>query len=220
MRKTPLGNFRFSQDVTVKNIHTPTEEITSKAPRSYQAFITIKTPALEEGGNISEMFILDNIHVACKYMWEVDPTMVIYTYPGKIQHSAHVLPYEKKYTPVPQSKKHRKMASTPELKGYTDWVIVRSQMCLYINFFIGHSIPITDLASCDVTYKFENDQMLLIVKDVQAPEAITAIWLVGMDLMTTDCQDLADTLCKNNYYKRLPIHVKEQQLKVRKTNQL
>ena len=219
-RKTPLGNFRFSQDVTVKNIHTPTEEITSKAPRPYQAFITIKIPTLEEEGNIGEKFILEYIHAAYKYMWEVDPTMVIYTYPGKIQHSAHVLPYENKHTHVPQSKKHRKMAFTPELKWYTDRVIVHSQMCLYINFFIGHSIPITDLANCDVKYKFENDQMQLIVNDSQAPDAITVIWLAGMDSMTMDCQDLADTLRKNDYYKRLPIHVRVQQLKIRKTDQL
>ena len=112
------------------------------------------------------------------------------------------------------------MASTPEFKRYKDWVIVCSQMCLYINFFIGHSIPITDLANCDVKYKFENDQMQLIVKDVQAPDAITTIWLVGMDPITTDCQDLADTLRENNYYKRLPIQVKIQQLKVKKTDQL
>ena len=91
-------------------------------------------------------------------------------------------------------------------------------MFLYINFFIGYNIPITDLANCDVKYKFENDQMQLIVKDVQAPEAITAIWLVRMDLMTTDCQDLADTLRENNCYKRLPIHVKVQQLKIRRTD--
>ena len=218
--KTPLGNFRFLQDVTMKNIHTPTEEITSKAPRPYQTFIAIKTPALEEGGNIGEKFILEYIHTAFKYLWEVDPTMVIYTYPGKIKHSAHVLPYQKKHTCDSQSRKYRKMDSTPELKRYTDRVIVCSQMCLYINFFIGHSIPITDLANCDVKYKFENDQMQLIVNDSQAPDAITVIWLAGMDSMTMDCQDLADTLRKNDYYKRLPIHVRVQQLKIRKTDQL
>ena len=60
--------------------------------------------------------------------------------------------------------------------------------------------------------------MQLIVKDVQSPDAITAIWLLEMDLMTTDCQDLADTLCENDYYKRLPFHIKIQQLKVKKTD--
>ena len=86
----------------------------------------------------------------------------------------------------------------------------------WINFFIRHSTPITDLASCDITYRFENDQMQLIVKDIQSPEAITAIWLVGMDLMTTDCQGLTNTLRQNDYYKKLPIHVKVQTLKIRK----
>ena len=62
--------------------------------------------------------------------------------------------------------------------------------------------------------------MQLIVKDVQAPDAITALWLVGMDLVTTDYQDLADTLHKNNYFKRLPIYIKIQQLKVKKTDPL
>ena len=62
--------------------------------------------------------------------------------------------------------------------------------------------------------------MQLIVKDVQALDAITAIWLVGIDSVTTDCQDLADTIRENDYFKRLPIHVKIQQLKVKKTNPL
>ena len=118
--KNTVGKFQIFARRNSKNIHTPTEKITSKAPRLYQAFITIKTPALEEGGNIGEKFILKYIHAAYEYMWEVDPTMVIYTYPGKIQHSAYVLPYKKKRTRVPQSKKHRKMASTPKLKRYTD----------------------------------------------------------------------------------------------------
>ena len=110
------------------------------------------------------------------------------------------------------------MASVPGLKRYTDRVLVRSQICSYINFFIGHSIPITDLAYSDVKYQLEYDQMQLIVKEVQAPESITTIWLVGMDPVTTDCQVLADTLCKNEYFKKLYIHVKIQQLKVKKTD--
>ena len=58
--------------------------------------------------------------------------------------------------------------------------------------------------------------MQLIVKEVQAPESTTVIWLVGMDQVTMDCQDLADTLRENDYFKKLPIHVKIQQLKSRK----
>ena len=65
---------------------------------------------------------------------------------------------------------------------------------------------------------FDNNQMQLIVKDIQSPEAITAIWLVGMDPMTTDCQKLSNTLRQNDYYKKLPIHVKVQTLKIRKTD--
>ena len=157
--RTALGNFRFSKDVTVKNIFTLTEELTSKAPCPYQTFITIRTPALEEGGNIGEKFILDNIHAAWEYLWEVDSTMVLYTYPDKTQHSAYVLPYEKRHTHESQLRKYRKMTSTVELKRYTDQVIVLGQKSSYINFFIGHSTPITDLASCDVTHRFENDQI-------------------------------------------------------------
>ena len=104
------------------------------------------------------------------------------------------------------------MASTPELKPYTDQVIVRSQMCLYINFLLGtvSQLLTTNLANCDVKYQIENDQMQLIVKEVQALESITVIWLVGMDPVTTDYKDLADTLRENNYFKRLPMHVKIQ----------
>ena len=36
--------------------------------------------------------------------------------------------------------------------------------------------------------------------------------------MTTDCQELTDTLRQNDYYKKLPIHVKVQTLKIRKTD--
>ena len=36
-----------------------------------------------------------------------------------------------------------------------------------------------------------------------------------MDPMTTDCQELTNTLRQNDYYKKLPIHVKVQTLKIR-----
>ena len=144
--------------------------------------------------------------------------MVVYKYLGKIQHSLHVLPYRKKQTRVPQSKKHRKMASVLELKRYTDRVLVYSQKCTYINLFMDHSIPITDLVNNDVEYQLINDQMQLIVKDVQAPESITAVWLVGMDPVTTDCKDLAEILRNCEHFKNLPIHVKIQQLKIKKTD--
>ena len=83
-RKKPLGNSRFLLDVTVKNTLTPTEEITSKAPRPHNSFIMVKTPSLEEGGNICEKFILEHIHTAFEYLWEVDPSMVVYRFTGKI----------------------------------------------------------------------------------------------------------------------------------------
>ena len=134
--------------------------------------------------------------------------MVLYPYPGKLQHSAYVLPYKKKHTRIPQLRKYRKIVSTAELRRYTDKVFVRSQKSAWINFFIGHSVPITDLNSCNVTYKFEHDQMQLIVKDVQSPEAITVAWLVGMDTKTTDCQELTEILRNSDYYKKLPVFVK------------
>ena len=39
-----------------------------------------------------------------------------------------------------------------------------------------------------------------------------------MDPKTTDYQELTDTLCQSDYYKKLPIHVKVQTLKIRKTD--
>ena len=47
---------------------------------------------------------------------------------------------------------------------------------------------------------------------------MTAIWLVGKDPMTTDCQELTNTLRQNDYYKKLPVHVKVQTLKIRKSD--
>ena len=130
----------------------------------------------------------------------------------------HVIPYKKKHTRVPQLRRYRKISSTAELRRYTDQVFVRAQKSSWINFFIGHSASITKLASCDVKYKFENDQMQLIVKDVQSQEPITAIWLVGMDPKTTDCQKLNNILRKSDYYKKFPIYVKVQTLKMKKTD--
>ena len=126
-RKTALGNFRFSKEVTVQYIFTPTEELASKPPCLYETFVTIRTPVLEEGGNIGEKFILDNIHSFCEYLWEVDPTMVLYPYLDKIKHSAHVFSYKRKHTREPQLRKYRKMASTAKIRRYTDQVIVRGQ---------------------------------------------------------------------------------------------
>ena len=128
-RSTPLGNFRFSPEVTVQNNISPIEEITSKAPRDCDTFITIKTTPLDEGGIIGKKFVLDQFHTIYDNMWAANPTMIIYTYPGKMQHSSYVIPYEKKDTRVPQSKRYKKIASLPELKRYTDQVIVYNSKC-------------------------------------------------------------------------------------------
>ena len=118
--KTPLGNFRFLPEVTVKDTLTQTEEIISKAPRPYNTFVTTKKAPLDEGGIIDDRFILEQVHTVLDYLLAVDSSMVIYTYSGKIQHSPYVLPYKKKHTRILQSKRHRKVVSVPELKRYTD----------------------------------------------------------------------------------------------------
>ena len=214
-RTTPLGNFRFLPEVTVQNILSPIEEITSKAPRAYNTFITIKTASLDEGGIIGEKFILEQVYTIFDNLWAADSTMVIYTYPGKIQHSSYVIPNKKKHTRVPQLKIHKKIASLPENKRYKDGVLVYNQKCTYINLFIGHSIPMDELMNTDVEYQVVNDQMQLIVKDVQAPESITIVWLVGMDPVTTNCKELAKILQGFKHFSKLPIHVKIQQLLIK-----
>ena len=83
-RKTAMGNFRFSTEVTVENNFTSTEYLTVKAPRPHETFITMRTPLLEEGGNIGKKFVMETFNTACEYLWEVDPTMVLYPYLGKI----------------------------------------------------------------------------------------------------------------------------------------
>ena len=77
---------------------------------------------------------MDTIHAACEHLWEVDPTMVFYPYPGKIQHSAYVIPYEKKHTRVPQLKKYRKMSFTAELRRYSDQVFTRIHIVTIIYY--------------------------------------------------------------------------------------
>ena len=64
--------------------------------------------------------------------------------------------------------------------------------------FLGHSISMDQLMNKDVGYQVVNDQMQLIVKEVQPPEATTAVWLVGMDPVTKNYKELADILfgCK------------------------
>ena len=132
---TAFGNFRFLSEVTAQNFLSPTEEITSKAPWDYNTFITIKTAPLDEGGAIGKKIVLDQVHVIFENLWTVDPTLVIYPFPGKIQHSKHVMPYKRKHTQVPQLKRYRKIATLPELKRYTDRVLVYSTKCSFINFF-------------------------------------------------------------------------------------
>ena len=87
-RTTTLGNFRFSPEVTIQNSLSPTEEITSKAPREFDTFVTIKTAPLDEGETIGEKFVLEQFRVVCENLWAADPNMVIYPFPGKIQHSS------------------------------------------------------------------------------------------------------------------------------------
>ena len=110
------------------------------------------------------------------------------------------------------------MASFPELKRYTDQVLVYNQKCTYINLFIGHSISMDKLMNRDVKYQVVNEQMQHIVKNVQAPEYITAVWLVGVDPVTTSCKELAEILRDFKHFSKLPIHVKIQQLLIKKTD--
>ena len=181
-------------EVTVQNTLSPIEKITSKAPRDYYTFITIKTAPLDEGEIIGEKFVLEQFHTICDNLWAADSKMVIYAYPGKIQHSSYVIPYKKKHTCVTQSKRYKKIASLSELKRYTDRVLVYNGKCMYINLFVSHSIPTGELMNKDVKYQVVSDQMQLIVKDFQAPQSITVVWLVGMNPVTTNCKELVNIL--------------------------
>ena len=89
---TASGNFRFLPEITAQHTLLPTEKITSKAPRDYNTFVTIKTAPLDEGGVIGEKFVLDQVHGILENLWTVDPTLVLYPFPGKIQHSKYVMP--------------------------------------------------------------------------------------------------------------------------------
>ena len=75
-----------------------------------------------------------------------------------------------------------------------------------------------ELMNKDVEYQVVNDQMQLIVKDVQASQSITAVWLVGIDPVTTNCKELAEILQGFKHFSKLPFHVKIQQLQIRKTD--
>ena len=44
------------------------------------------------------------------------------------------------------------------------------------------------------------------------------MWLVGIDPVTTNCKELAEILQGFEYFSKLPIHFKIQQLLIKKTN--
>ena len=55
-----------------------------------------------------------------------------------------------------------------------------------------------------------------MVKDVQAPQATTAGWLVGIDPETTNCKKLAEIISSFKQLYHLPIHVKLHQFCIKK----
>ena len=66
--------------------------------------MSTKTASLDEEGTIGEKLVLDQFHIICDNLWAADPTMVIYKYLGKIQHSSHVISYKNKHMRVPPIK--------------------------------------------------------------------------------------------------------------------
>ena len=65
-------------------------------------------------------------------------------------------------------------------------------------------------------YKFTNDQMLLLVKEVQSTDATTVAWLLGMCDKTTNCEELTAILRQSKYFQKIPVFVKVQPLKMSK----
>ena len=82
-------------EVTVKNRLSPIEKITSKAPQDFNTFVLSKNALLDEGGDIGEKFVLEKSHGIYDNLWISDHTIMIYTYPGKIQHSSYIIQCEK-----------------------------------------------------------------------------------------------------------------------------
>ena len=68
----------------------------------------------------------------------------------------------------------------------------------------------------DVEYQVTNDQIKLMVKDVQASQATTAGWLVGMDPEIINCKEVVDIISSFRQFYHLLIHVKLQQLCIKK----
>ena len=98
----------------------PIKAITSKALQDFNTFITVKTATLDEGWATGDKYVIEQFHNICENLWTADPTMVLYTYTGKIQHSLYVILYERRHTRFLRLRKFRQIASLPELKWYTD----------------------------------------------------------------------------------------------------
>ena len=75
-----------------------------------------------------------------------------------------------------------------------------------------------ELMNKDVKYQVVNDQIQFIVKDVQAPQSVTVVRLVGMDPGTTNCKELVEILRGFQQFLKILIQIKIQQLRIRKDN--
>ena len=97
--------------------------------------------------------LLLQFHDICEILLVVDPSMVFYLYSGKLQHSSHVILYDKRHTKFPQLKKYKKLVSIAELKRYTERCNVYTGKSTYINFFIRHTTPMDQLLYEDIDFR-------------------------------------------------------------------
>ena len=88
-----------------------------------------------------------------------------------------------------------------------------------MNFWIGHTQAIKKILLVDRLYLLINAHMMAKVMEVQAPTSMTVGYLLMLDAITTNYEELTSLVQEYKYFEKMPIKIKTQELHFNK-NQL
>ena len=89
---TSLGNFRWQTEV-IKKTPSYLDVCKSKVPHAFSTFIIVRIEFPEKGGSQGAQQVVEQLHTLLDILWAINRKTVLYSYPGPIAQSRHVVPY-------------------------------------------------------------------------------------------------------------------------------
>jgi hypothetical protein len=144
-----------------------------------------------------------------------DKALVIYVWSPKLNLNRSVQPYSKRHLDDSYIKASR-IASKAELLQYTNSAYIAEGQKCYLKLYCNHTDQHSVLISDTIRQTFQDNQMKIYPKALQAAFSMVCGWLLGADAQSFNCDHFTELLKSLSKFANLPVACRNRVIKMGK----